>query len=134
TGDTAFVSKYFHDDASSSSSWGPSIYTQMHQIPGMLTNGYLASSNDNDSQGVWVFDDYSALVGLGAYKYIANAIGNATEASWADTEMTTIINGTNTGIQANETKNNFSHLPCEVTVPSNAGNPPSGDRCGNAGD
>ena len=134
TGDTAFVSKYFHDDASSSSSWGPSIYTQMHQIPGMLTSGYLASSNDNDSQGVWVFDDYSALVGLGAYKYIATAIGNASEATWADTEMTTIINGTNAGIQANESKNNFSHLPCEVTVPSNAGNPPTGDRCGNAGD
>jgi hypothetical protein len=134
TADTSFVSQYFHDDASSTSSWGPSMYTQMHRIPNMLTSGYLASSNDNDSQGTWVFDDYSAIMGLAAYKYIATTIGNASEASWAETTMTSLISNTNKGIQANESANNFSHLPCEVTVPSNAGNPPAGDRCGNAGD
>ena len=80
----------------------------MHQIPGMLTNGYLATSNDNDSQGVWVFDDYSALVGLASYKYIATEIGNATEATWADTEMTTIINGTNKGIQTQRVRRTTS--------------------------
>jgi hypothetical protein len=134
TGDTAFVSQYFHDDASSTSSWGPSIYTQMHRIPGMSSKGYLDSSNDNDSQGTWLFDDYSAIIGLASYKYIATQIGNATEATWADSLMTTLINGTNTALNTNEKNNNFTHLPCEVTVPPVAGNPPTGDRCGNASD
>ncbi len=30
TNDTAFVSKYFHDDANGPSPWGPSLYTMMH--------------------------------------------------------------------------------------------------------
>ena len=37
TGDVAFVSKYFHDDSAGASSWGPSLYTMMHEIPGQLT-------------------------------------------------------------------------------------------------
>jgi hypothetical protein len=134
TGDTSFVSRYLHDDATATSSWGPSLYTQMHRIPGMSSKGYLDSSNDNDSQGTWVFDDYSAIMGLAAYKYLAAQIGNAAEATWADTQMKSLIAGTNTGIAANQQANNFSRLPCEVTVPSVAGNPPTGDRCGNAPD
>ncbi len=30
TGDTAFVSQYFHDDATAPSQWGPSLFTMMH--------------------------------------------------------------------------------------------------------
>ncbi len=134
TGDTTFVSQYFHDDANATSTWGPSIYTQMHRIPGMSSNGYLDSSNDNDSQGTWLFDDYSAIMGLAGYKYLATQIGNTTEATWANSQMTTLINGTNTALNTNEKNNNFNHLPCEVTVPPVAGNPPTGDRCGNASD
>ena len=36
TGDVAFVSKYFHDDSGGASTWGPSLYTMMHEIPGQL--------------------------------------------------------------------------------------------------
>src|SRR5262249_27249822 len=108
TGDTAFVNKYFHDDASSTSQWGQSIYTQMHLIPSQLAaGGYLKASGDNDSTGVWLFDDYSALMGLAAYRYIANAIGNATEATWADEQLTSLLNGTNTALAANQSKNKF---------------------------
>lgn len=124
TGDTTFVKQYFND----TSSWGDSLYTLMHAIPGHMTSGhYLSASIDNDSNGVWLFDDYSAIIGLAAYKYIAVRIGNTTEATWADGELTTLINGTNAGIQSNQTSNNFSYLPCEITVPM------SGDRCGNNG-
>jgi hypothetical protein len=124
TGDTAFVKQYFNDTGGS---YGDNLQALMHQVPTHATAGYLATSNDNDSMGVWLFDDYSAMVGLASYKYIATEIGNTTEATWADGQLTSLIAGTNTGIQKNQTANHFSYLPCEVTVPMSA------DRCGNNG-
>jgi hypothetical protein len=125
TGDTAFVKQYFND---SGGSWGDNLQTLMHQIPGQLTSGnYLMSSFDNDSTGTWLFDDNSAIIGLAAYKYIAAQIGNATEATWADGQLTSLVNGTNAAIQSNQQSNGFGYLPCEVNVPMSA------DRCGNNG-
>ncbi len=116
TGDTAFVSQYFHDDASGSSPWGPSLYTIMHTIyQGQLaSDGALAASFDNDSSGRWLFDDYSALEGLAAYKYIATRLGNTAEAQYADTAYTALLNHTNTLIANNESAHGFSFLPCTV--------------------
>jgi hypothetical protein len=129
TGDTALVSQYFHDDAAGSSPWGPSLFTMMHEIPGQLaTAGYLNTSNDNDSMGKWLFDDYSAFIGLAAYKYIATRIGNATEATWADTQLTSLMSATNAGLTANQQASKFAYLPCEVNVPSTA------DRCNTPSD
>jgi len=129
TNDTAFVSQYFHDDSGGTSSWGPSIYTMMHEIPGQLAAaGYLNTSNDNDSMGKWLFDDYSAFIGLAAYKYVATRIGNAAEATWADGQLTSLMNATNTALQANQQANHFAYLPCEVDIPSTA------DRCNTPSD
>ncbi len=129
TDDTAFVSKYFHDDSGATSMWGPSLYTMMHEIPGQLASaGYLTMSNDNDSMGTWLFDDYSAFIGLAAYKYVATRIGNAAEATWADGQLTSLMSATNTGLQTNQTANHFTYLPCEVDVPSTA------DRCNTPSD
>jgi hypothetical protein len=122
TNDTAFVSQYFHDDASGSSQWGPSLYTIMHSIyTGQLaSDGVLGTSFDNDSSGRWLFDDYSALQGLAAYKYIATRIGNTTEAQWADTAYTSLLNHTNTLVGNTESANGFSYLPCTVDQPDSA--------------
>jgi hypothetical protein len=124
TGDTAFVKQYFND---TTSAWGDSLQTLMHQIPTQTSGGFLKASFDNDSTGVWLFDDYAAMIGLSAYRYIATQIGNATEATWADGQLKSLINGTNAGLTTNQQKNAFSYLPCEVTVPMSA------DRCGNNG-
>jgi NPCBM-associated, NEW3 domain of alpha-galactosidase len=131
TNDTAFVSQYFHDDASGPSQWGPSLYTLMHtdylaQLS--ATTGYLKRSNDNDSEGTWLFDDETALAGLAAYKYIATRIGNTAEAQWADGAYTSLLNATNAGLAASEQASNFNFLPCEVSVPV------TGDRCNTAND
>jgi hypothetical protein len=129
TNDTAFVTKYFHDDASGSSQWGPSIYTMMHEIPGQLTaSGFLNTSNDNDSMGRWLFDDYSAFIGLAAYRYVATRIGQTAEATWADGQLTSLMNATNAALKTNQQTNNFAFLPCEVDVPSTA------DRCNTPSD
>ena len=122
TNDTTFVSQYFHDDASGSSQWGPSLYTIMHSIyQGQLaSDGVLAASYDNDSEGRWLFDDYSALQGLAAYKYIATRLGNTTEAQYADSAYTSLLTHLNTLLGNNESANGFSYLPCTVDQPNSA--------------
>lgn len=131
TNDVAFVKTYFDDDANGPSQWGPSLYTMMHtdllaQIN--TTTGYLRRSNDNDSEGTWLFDDETALAGLQAYAYIADRIGDTTEAAWAQSQYTSLLNATNAGLATNEQANGTDFLPCEVNVPITA------DRCGSATD
>ena len=131
TNDIAFVSRYFHDDASGPSQWGPSLYTMMHtdylsQLD--ATTNYLKASFDNDSGGTWLFDDETALAGLSAYAYIATRIGNTAEAQWAQGAYTSLLNATNSGLAANEQANDFNFLPCEVNQPVTA------DRCNSASD
>jgi hypothetical protein len=131
TNDTAFVSKYFHDDANGPSQWGPSLYTLMHtdylqQLN--TTTGYLKASDDNDSEGTWLFDDETALAGLAAYKYIATRIGQTSEAQWANGAYNSLLTAVNAGLSANESANDFDFLPCEVNVPVTA------DRCNSPSD
>lgn len=129
TSDTAFVSKWFHDDTTVPSNFGPSLYAQMHTLVSMLNaQGYLPASNDNDSVGTWLFDDYAGMIGLASYRYIATQIGNSTEASWASQQLTALQNNTNSALQKNQTANGFSYLPCEVQ------NPNSSNRCNAATD
>jgi Ricin-type beta-trefoil lectin domain len=130
TGDTAFVSTYFHDDANGPSPWGPSLFTMMHTMytAQLSADGALAASDDNDSEGRWLFDDYSALEGLAAYKYIATTIGQTSEAEWANTAYTSLLNSVNTLVAANESANGFSYLPCVINQPNSA------NRCGTFND
>ncbi len=130
TNDTAFVAKYFHDDASGPSQWGPSLYTLMHTdyLAQLNSAGYLRRSNDNDSEGTWLFDDETALAGLAAYRYIAGRIGNDAEAQWANGAYTNLLNAVNGALASNEQANDFNFLPCEVNVAVTA------DRCNTAGD
>ncbi len=122
TNDTAFVSRYFHDDSGGSSQWGPSLYTIMHTIyTGRLaSDGVLKSSFDNDSSGRWLFDDYSALEGLAAYKYIATRIGNTAEAQWADSAYNSLLSHLNTVVGNNESAHGFNYLPCAVDQANSA--------------
>ena len=130
TGDTAFVSQFFHDDAGGSSPWGPSLYTMMHTIytSQLAPDGALTTSFDNDSSGRWLFDDFSALEALAAYKYIATGIGQTAEAQWADSAYTSLLNAVNTLVGNTESANGFSFLPCTVDQPDSA------NRCGTYND
>ncbi|MBV9444353.1 MAG: RICIN domain-containing protein [Streptosporangiaceae bacterium] len=130
TGDTAFVSQFFHDDASGSSPWGPSLFTIMRTLyPSQLaSDGTLVSNDDNDSTGRWLFSNYSALEALAAYKYIATRIGQTSEAQWADGAYISLLNALNTVVGNNESANGFNYLPCTVDQPNSA------NRCGTFND
>jgi hypothetical protein len=130
TGDTAFVSQFFNDDASGSSPWGPSLHTIMRtEYPSQLaSDGTLVSNFDNDSTGRWLFSNFSALEALAAYKYIATRIGQTAEAQWADGAYTSLLNALNKVVGNNESANGFSYLPCTVDQPDSA------NRCGTFND
>jgi hypothetical protein len=130
TGDTAFVSQFFHDDASGSSPWGPSLFTIMHTLyPSQLaSDGTLVTNNDNDSNGRWLFSNYSALEALASYKYIATRLGMTSEAQYADGAYTSLLNALNTVVGHTESANGFSFLPCTVDQPNSA------NRCGTFND
>jgi hypothetical protein len=122
TNDTAFVSQFFHDDATAASPWGPSLFTIMHTIytSQLAPDGVLKASFDNDSSGRWLFDDYSALEALASYRYIATRIGQTSEAQWANTAYTSLLNSLNTLLGRNESANGFNYLPCTVDQPDTA--------------
>ena len=119
TNDTAFVSQFFNDNQTQ---WGPSLRTMMrtHLVSQLDTDGTLKSNFDNDSTGKWILSNYSALIGLAAYKYIATRIGQTAEAQWAQQTYTSLHNALNTVIGRNQATNGFNWLPCEVQRPNTA--------------
>lgn len=119
TNDISFVSQFFNDNQTQ---FGPNMMTMMHTdfLNQLDTDGTLKTSFDNDSSGKWSLSNYSALIGLAAYKYIATRIGNTAEATWAQGAYTSLHNALNTVMGNNQTTNGFNFLPCEVTRPDSA--------------
>jgi hypothetical protein len=113
TNDTAFVSQFFND---TQTQFGPSLRTMIrtHYVNQLDTDGTLKSNFDNDSTGKWILSNYSALIGLAAYKYIATRIGETAEAQFAQQAYTSLHNSLNTVIGNNQAANGFNFLPCEV--------------------
>ncbi|MBP2326740.1 hypothetical protein JOF56_007125 [Kibdelosporangium banguiense] len=113
TDDTAFVNEFFNDNQTQ---FGPSLRTMMrtHLVSQLDTDGTLKSNFDNDSTGKWILSNYSALIGLASYKYIATRIGQTAEAQWAQQAYTSLHNSLNTVIARNQQANGFNFLPCEV--------------------
>ncbi|WP_214104162.1 hypothetical protein [Acrocarpospora catenulata] len=116
TGDTAYVSANF-----------TTISNMVHQIPGARTGpgNTMKRSEGVDSWGAWTVDNQSALFGLLAYKYIAQALGNTTETTWATAQYDSLFAAVNTQLQKTITDNNLTYLPCAMDQPNSA------NRCGN---
>jgi len=119
TNDTSFVSQFFDD---TQTQFGPSLRTiiRTHFVNQLDTDGTLKSNFDNDSTGKWSLSNYSALIGLAAYKYIATRLGQTAEATFAQSAYTSLHNSLNTVIGNNQTANAFNFLPCEVQRPDSA--------------
>ncbi|HKE13439.1 MAG TPA: RICIN domain-containing protein [Kofleriaceae bacterium] len=119
TNDTAFVSQFFNDNQTQ---FGPSLRTIMrtHFAAQLDSDGTMRTNFDNDSTGKWILSNYSALIGLAAYKYIATRIGQTAEATWAQQAYVSLHNSLNTVIGNNQSANGFNFLPCEVQRPNSA--------------
>ena len=130
TGDTSFVAQNFATAGPAGAAQQPSIEDAAHAIAADRTGpqGTMEATDDIDTQGYWTVDDYEALLGLAAYRYVAATIGNATEASWATSQYDSLLAATNAVLGQTISQNKLDYLPCSLIQPNTA------NRCDNPRD
>jgi hypothetical protein len=130
TGDIAFVQQNFATSGPAGAAAQPSIEASAHAIAADRTGpgGTMEATNDIDTQGLWTVDDFEALLGLAAYRYIAATIGNATEANWAGGQYMSLLQATDAVLGETIATNHLDYLPCSLTQPNTA------NRCNNPKD
>ena len=129
TGDLTFVKANF-STAGPAGATQPSIEASADSIAAYRTgpNGIIGVTNDIDSNGYWTVDNYEALVGLAAYRYLAERVGDATEARWADAEYNSLLASVNATLAATMRRYHLDYLPCSMVEPNTA------NRCSNPRD
>ncbi|HLX87343.1 MAG TPA: hypothetical protein VKR22_02610 [Acidimicrobiales bacterium] len=126
TGDVAFVRQNFGSSGSASAP-GPSIEATAHQIAADRTGpgGIMKRTDDIDTDGYWTVDDYEALTGLAAYRYLAERLGDQSESQWAASQYDSLLAATNTTLAATISRDGLDYLPCSLLEPNTA------NRCNN---
>jgi hypothetical protein len=129
TGDVAFVKKNFASEGPMGGAQ-PSIKDTAHAIAAGRTGpgGIMGSSNDIDTQGYWTIDDYEALMGLAAYRYLAQQVNDPAEAQWATSQYDALLVATNQTLDATIRQFGLTYLPCSILEPNTA------NRCTNPED
>ncbi|MGO9856373.1 MAG: hypothetical protein ACLPYY_15170 [Acidimicrobiales bacterium] len=129
TGDTTFVAQNF-GTAGPLGSAQPSIEDAARAIAADRTGpmGTMEATNDIDTQGYWTTDDYEALLGLAAYRYLASALGDASEATWATSEYTSLLTATNAVLGQTIDRDGLDYVPCSLLQANTA------NRCDNPRD
>jgi len=129
TGDLAFVRHHFASEGPLGGAQ-PSLEDTAHQLAADRTGplGTMEATDDIDTQGYWTTDDYEALLGLAAYRYLASAVGNTPEATWAADEYGQLLTSTNSVLVATIARYGLDYLPCSIVQPNTA------NRCSNPED
>jgi hypothetical protein len=129
TGDIAFVKANFDTEGPGGASQ-PSIEDTAHTIAADRTGpgGIMGLTDDIDSNGYWTVDNYEALTGLAAYRYIAERIGDTTEAQWATAQYDALLSATNNTLNATIAQYHLDYLPCSMVEPNTS------NRCANPED
>jgi hypothetical protein len=129
TGDLSFVKANFTTDGPSGST-EPSISATAHLIAADRTGpgGIMEETNDIDADGYWTIDDYEALMGLWADHWLAQRVGDASEAKWAASQYSSLLAAVNKTLDATISANHLNYLPCSMTEPN------TDNRCVNAED
>ena len=121
TGDTTFVAQNFGSEGPLGAAQ-PSIEDAAHAIAADRTGpmGTMEATHDIDTEGSWTTDDYEALLGLAAYRYLASALGNTSEATWATSEYSSLLTATNTVLEQTIDRDGLDYLPCSLLQPNTA--------------
>ena len=129
TGDTSFVKANFATEGPGGKT-EPSIEDTAHMIAADRTGpgGIMEETNDIDANGYWTIDNYEALMGLWSYHWLAQQVGNTSEASWAATQYSSLLAAVNKTLNATIAASHLNYLPCSM-IELNTGN-----RCVNAED
>jgi hypothetical protein len=121
TGDVGFVKANFSTE-------GPngimtrSIKDTAHLIAGDRTGpgGIMHQTIDIDFRGYWTTDNYEALIGLAAYRYLAQSIGDSGEAAWAAMEYDSLLSATNRTLDTTIRHYRLHSLPCSMLEPNSS--------------
>jgi len=129
TGDLRFVKANFASKGPMGVTQ-PSIQDTAHDIAANRTgpSGIMGSTNDIDAEGYWTIDDYEALMGLAAYRYLAQKVGDPTEVQWATSQYDSLLSATSATLEATIHQYGLSYLPCSMLEPNTA------NRCNNPED
>jgi len=129
TGDLSFVRQNFATDGPGGAD-EPSIEAAAHTIAADRTGpgGVMGLTDDIDTDGYWTVDDYEALMGLAAYRYLAERLGNDTEAAWATSQYDALLAATNSTLETTIAEYHLAYLPCSLVEPNSA------NRCQNPED
>ncbi len=119
TGDLSFVARNFATEGPDGASQ-PSIEDTAHTIAADRTGpgGIMGLTDDIDSDGYWTVDDYEALMGLAAYRYLAQSVGDDAEVQWATTQYSSLLAATNATLDATIAQYHLDYLPCSMTEPN----------------
>jgi hypothetical protein len=129
TGDTGFVKANFAPTGPANPAQ-PTIEQAAHEIAADRTGtaGTMEATDDIDTQGYWTTDDFEALLGLAAYHFLAESIGNQAEAAWSDNQYKSLLAATDHTLNATIGRYQLRYLPCSLVQPNTA------NRCGNPED
>jgi hypothetical protein len=120
TGDIASVRANFATAGPKGDALQPSIEDTAHAIAAARTgpNGIMEKTNDIDANGYWTIDNYSALMGLAAYRWLAQQLGDQTEYRWANAQYTGLLHAANTTLSATIAQYHLDYLPCSMVEPN----------------
>ncbi|HLN17023.1 MAG TPA: hypothetical protein VK277_09775 [Acidimicrobiales bacterium] len=129
TGDLELVKANFATEGPGSPPQ-PSIEDAAHAIAADRTGpgGIMEVTNDIDTNGYWTIDDFEALMGLAAYRYIAMRVGDTSEVQWATGEYDSLLTATNQTLESTIAKFDLDYIPCSILQPNTA------NRCANPED
>ena len=121
TGDVGFVKANFDSNGPAGAA-EPSIEATAHQIAADRTgpSQIMMATNDIDTQGYWTTDDFEALLGLAAYRYLAQRVGDTAEAAWASEQYDSLLSATNATLEATIQRYGLDYLPCSILQPNTA--------------
>jgi hypothetical protein len=121
TGDVGFVRANFATEGPTGSTT-PSIEDTAHLIAAHRTGlgGIMHRTVDIDFRGNWTTDNYAALTGLAAYRYLAQSIGDLPEAAWATQQYDSLLSATNRTLAATISRYRLHYLPCSMLEPNSS--------------
>ena len=130
TGDIGAVRANFNSAGPNGDAAQPSIKDSAHAIAAARTGpgGIIGATNDIDANGYWTIDDYSALMGLASYRWLAQKVGDNAEYTWATSEYNSLLSAVNQTLNGTITTNHLNYLPCSMVEPNSA------NRCSNPKD
>ncbi len=121
TGDLNFVKQNFSSEGPMGAGQ-PSIEDTADAIATDRTgpSGIMESTSDIDFEGYWTTDNFEALLGLAAYRYLAQSLGDGAEAAWATDQYDSLLSASNQTLDATISQYGLDYLPCSMLEPNTA--------------